>query len=482
MASKIQSHNFYVAITPYTVEDSSGEEFNELSVMTAYDDRRKYFYVSIHAGWKSDFGHGCVIMGNDDPLTAPKYVKVKDAPKNSQKTINEMGAALETAKDAIAWLFNQRDWTRLYAAVRNIALHGYTEQFRKQMEELINSNNNQNKEDNTMRLNMNKNQKNETKNVQNAQVMNNTNAPAVEDAVAEEVVENVNVGEATIDNIMPSMSAPVEEEPVKTEEPKDDGVEVKQVDVIGLMTSLKKNGTAKLSDHATLVVGGAPKPTEKPKVTLRTKTKQTEPDPEAVGELAGMLTKVRLFEYTTSHNEKALGIAGFSGEDDPRWKPIRDERRRLAAEYKEAKAKDPKAKAKSHPIYLSRMMDPATGGWCNTMLLGPRYMDVAKQLCEAYNTDDREAWATAVQAVKDCKTAISNGFQAERTARRAARKAEREAQNPQPSAVSPQPSKTYTAAEMEALVRAMAQAMATAQGADVKDFEPLVQAAMKKAA
>ena len=35
---------------------------------------------------------------------------------------------------------------------------------------------------------------------------------------------------------------------------------------------------------------------------------------------------------------------------------------------------------------------------------------------------------------------------------------------------------------MEALVRAMAQAMATAQGADVKKFEPLVQAAMKKAA
>ena len=479
MASKIQSHNFYVAITPYKVEDSSADEFNELNVRTAYDDCRKYFYVTLHAGWDTGWGgHGCILMGADDPLTGPKYVKVKDSPKNSQKTINEMGENLEQAKDAIAWLFDHREWAKLYLAVGNIARYGYTEQFRKQMEELINSTNNNINNQNSEVMENKTNNNQESVNVQNNAQVNNE-------------VESVAVGEMTVDSIMPRMSAEPEE-PVKVEgseyqvsDGKGGSVTFESV-IPAAVAKAATDGTATtmpLGQHGTLVIASGGEKSKPrgvmPKVTLRKKTKQTEPDTEAVGELSGMLTRVRLFEYTTSRNEKALGIAGFSGEDDPRWKPIRDERRRLASEYKEAKAKDPKAKAKSHPIYLSRMMDPATGGWCNTMLLGPRYMDVTKQLCEAYNTDDREAWATAVQAVIDTKNGIVAGYQAEKAARRAAREAEREAQSTQPAA--PQ-GKTYTAADMEALVRAMAQAMATAQGADVKKFEPLVQAAMKKAA
>ena len=137
MASKIKSHTFYAAIVPYKA-GANEEEFNELSVMSGYDDVHKYFYVSLHAGWGTGWGgHGCIFLGEDSPLTAPRYVKVKDSPKNSQKTINEMGAALELAKDAIAWLFNKRDWQRLYPAVRNIALYGYTEQFKQQMEKLM---------------------------------------------------------------------------------------------------------------------------------------------------------------------------------------------------------------------------------------------------------------------------------------------------------------------------------------------------------
>ena len=220
MASKIQSHNFYVAITPYKVESSSADEFNLLNVRTAYDDRRKYFYVDLHAGWNTGWGgFGCILMGADDPLTGPKYVKVKDAPKNSQKTINEMGANLEQAKDAIAWLFDHREWAKLYLAVGNIARNGYTEDYRKQMEELINSNNNQNKEDENMRLNINNN---ESANVQNNAQVNN-NAAAIED---------VNVGEVTVDSIMPVMQ-PVEEKPAVT---------------------------VPLDSHGTLVVGGVTKP------------------------------------------------------------------------------------------------------------------------------------------------------------------------------------------------------------------------------
>lgn len=446
MASKIQSHNFDVAITPYKVENSSADEFNLLNVRTAYDDRRKYFYVDLHAGWSTGWGgFGCILMGDNNPLTAPQYVKVKDAPKNSQKTINEMGTNLETGKEAIAWLFDHREWQKLNVAVRNIALYGYTEQFRKQMEELMNKNtNNQNKEDNTMRLNMNK--KNETKNVQaTAQVMNNTNATAVEDAVAEEVVENVAVGEATIDNIMPSMSAPVEEEPVKVE-----GSEYTVKDDEGKDVTFESVVPAAIAKAAT------------------------------EGTTTTMLTRVRLTTFTTKRGETAPRIVGFSGEDDPRWKQHYAERMALAKAVKEAKAKDPKAKGQSDPFGASWMTDHQTGSVTYCMTFGVRYMDVAKQLCEAYNTTDRNLWAQAEQAVIDCKAGIVSGYQAEKAARQAAREAKKQQATTQPAAA-PQ-GKTYTAADMEATIREAFGALAGAMKADVKQFEPLIAAAMKKAA
>ena len=55
------------------------------------------------------------------------------------------------------------------------------------------------------------------------------------------------------------------------------------------------------------------------------------------------------------------------------------------------------------------------------MTFGVKYMDVAKALCAAYNTTDRDQWAKAEQAVRDQKAGIAAGYQAEREARKAAR-------------------------------------------------------------
>lgn len=421
MASKIKSHTFYVAITPYTVEDSSGEEFNELSVMTAYDDRRKYFYVSLHAGWKSNYGgHGCIIMGTDDPLTGPKYVKVKDAPKNSQKTINEIGANLEQAKDAIAWLFDHREWAKLYLAVGNIARYGYTEGYRKQMEALINSNNNQNKEDENMRLNINNNS--ETKNVQDNAQVNNSKSEAI----------------------------------------------VSQVDVIGLMNGLKKNGTAKLSDYATPVVPDAA-PVEDAQaeevesvnvgeVTLdsimpkmQAEEPKSEEKPAVTVPLGDHGTPVvRLVVYTTKRGEQAPRIEGFGGENDPRWKRHYDDKVRLAQQKKEADAFNEKLQAQmkgkpkaereklrkqwksvgSDPFGASYFTDRTTGDKYYQMTMGAKYMEVARELVDAYNSGDEQTIAAAEQAVIDCKNGIVKDIEAQR----AARQAEREAKKSEESA------------------------------------------------
>ena len=468
MASKIQSHNFYVAITPYKVEDSSADEFNMLNVRTAYDDRRKYFYVDLHAGWNTGWGgFGCILMGADDPLTAPKYVKVKDAPKNSQKTINEIGASLEQAKDAIAWLFDHREWAKLYLAVGNIARNGYTEYYRKQMEELIN-NNKPNKEDENMRLNINSNS--ETKNVQTAaQVNNNSNdavmhevdviglmnglkkngeaklsdyatpvvpdAAPVEDAHAEEI-ESVSVGEVTVDSIMPVMQ-PVEGSEYAVES---DGTTATFESVAPNIDSEEKPAvTMPLGDHGTLVIGGVPKP----KVTLKRKTPQTE----------STLPVVHLVTYTTKRGEQAPRIEGFGGENDPRWKRHYDDKVRLAKEKKEADAFNEKLQAQmkgkpkaereklrkqwksvgSDPFNAGHFTDLTTGDKTYHMLMGAKYLDVARELVDAYNSGDEQAIAAAEQAVIDCKNGIVKDIEAQRDAKRAEREAKRSlSPNPSP--------------------------------------------------
>lgn len=459
MASKIKSYTFYVAITPYTVEDSSGEEFNELSVMTAYDDRHKYFYVSLHAGWKSNYGHGCVIMGNNDPLTAPKYVKVKDAPKNSQKTINEIGAALEQAKDAIAWLFDHREWAKLYLAVGNIARNGYVETYRKQMEALINSNNNQYKEDENMRLNINNNS--ETKNVQdNAQVNNETivskvdviglmnglkkngtaklsdYATPVEDAHEEEV-ESVNVGEVTVDSIMPVMQ-PVEGTEYGVQS---DG---KTATFESVAPNIEKPAvTMPLGDHGTLVVGGVPKRDKNGKFLKKSEDKPKVQD--SVPQTESTLPVVRLVVYTTKRGEQAPRIEGFGGENDPRWKRHYDDKVRLAKEKKEADAFNEKLTEKmkgkskaereklrkqwksvgSDPFGASYFTDRTTGDKYYQMTMGAKYMEVARELVDAYNSGDEQAIAAAEQAVIDCKNGIVKDIEAQRDAKRAEREAKK---------------------------------------------------------
>ena len=367
MASKIKSHHVYVAITPYKVDGSSAEEFNELDVMTAYDDRAKHFYVNLHPGWKTDYGHGCIIMGGDDPLTASKWVKVKDSPKNSQKTINEIGAAMEMAKDAIAWLFDKRDWQRLYVAVRNIALNGYTEQYRQQMEQLMNNTNNQNSEDNTMRLNMDAN--NETKNVAMEPQVNNNTAPAIEDAVAVEIKDDVDVAE--VDDIKPVVTKRA---------------------VAEAMVQAANGGpatTMPLGSHGTLVIAGVgsdkPKTTksgkpsdrfdlekDEPKVTLRKETPQVQDSVPATGKLTyetyekQKTNKTTGKPYTVTHAK----IMGFAATDEAYQRGV-----------------------ELHGAVSGEMVD---GVKVLGLYFSHRYTEAAKMVCDALNAGKTFAECVAI--------------------------------------------------------------------------------------
>ena len=218
-------------------------------------------------------------------------------------------------------------------------------------------------------------------------------------------------------------------------------------------------------DESKIVVAGVPKPTPKANgQTSDIKPQTSKAKPET-------LSPVRLITYTTKNGDTAPRIVGFSGEDDPRWKPMYDEKIALAEAYKKAKKQGKKAGYTFSPFGAGVYTNYDTKEKSYYMAFGVKYADVAAELCAAYNTTDRAAWAKAEANVRALKSSISETFKAEREARKAER-AERKAaetRNLKPE------TKVYTEAEVADLIRRLAAGDATAK----KQFEAMMK---KKAA
>ena len=330
-----------------------------------------------------------------------------------------------------------------------------------------NNNNEPNKEDKTMRLNINNN---ESENVQsNAQVTNepivkqvdviglmnglkkngtarlSDYATPIEDAQAEEV-ESVAVGEVTVDSIMPTM------QPVEGSEYQVKGDDGKDVTFESVAPAMPEVPSSKVQGSSgKFQVSGMP--------------------------------RLTLVVYTTSRTqEQAPRIEGFGGESDPRWKRHYDERMRLKALKADAdkkneklrKAMKGKTKAEKEemmkkwvvvhndPFNAVIATDRTTGEKHYHFLMGAKYLDVARKLVEAYNSGDEQAIAAAEQAVIDTK----NGIVAEKVAEREARRAERaakKAQDVKPETCNVKPeTKVYTEQEVAALMQRVLQGDAAA--------------------
>lgn len=445
MAKTIDHMGFYVAVKPYTTEGNGDQVFNTLSMSVSYT-KGKGFRANYHPGWKTGWdGFGCVFDFGSNPLTGTTYVDIEAAAKNNVKRLTQFKTNLEAAKDDIVWLFDERNWAELKRLVKDVAVCGYTYSIEERIKELRRYQNSDSTEttinqNNTTMATVEMN--NETKNVQNAQVNNPSN----------EAID-VNVGEVTVDSIMPVMQ-PVEgseytvESGGKTatfesmapnfesEEFLDgpSGKAERRVKSEESATPGKPAVTVPLDDHGTLVIGGVPKP----KVTLKRKVQDSVPQ-------AAALPLVRLVVYTTKRGEQAPRIEGFGGENDPRWKRHYDEKVRLAKEKKEADAFNEKLQAQmkgkpkaereklrkqwksvgSDPFNAGHFTDLTTGDKTYHMLMGAKYLDVARELVDAYNSGDEQAIAAAEQAVIDCKNGIVKDIEAQRDAKRAEREAKR---------------------------------------------------------
>lgn len=238
--------------------------------------------------------------------------------------------------------------------------------------QVIDNNNNEPEEDKTMATV----EMNETKNVQNnAQVNNET--------------IDVNVGEVTVDSIMPVMQ-PVEGAPTKQE----------VAEAICKAANEGKATTMPLSEHGTLVIAGvgSDKPKKPrgimPKVTLKTKTPQVQ---DSVPQASGAYRVVLVPSKDGSGQWPKL--YGFQSEAD-----AEKITKKMAKSIRNSWDRDEQGEKR---FYIKA---------------GKKYCDVFQELCNALNAGDKAA------IDKACKrtVAIYDGAVADGKAESAAKKSERE--------------------------------------------------------
>lgn len=429
MASKIQSYHFYVDIKPYEVDDNT---FNELAVTVGFDDNRKHFYTLLHPGWKSEFSHGCVIMGDRGPLTSATWVKLQQSAKNSQKLINTMGAALEQFADLIALLFDRREWAKMEPFIKNVAaasLPGASYDvayFRKLADQYIASASNP--ETN-----------NQTTNNQN-EVMN-TNVKAA-DLIGKEIIVGNNIAKYVIKS--------VEGDTLKC----DYIIGTKAVPMPLLMktvTNMVAQGkwtcdaiaaTATATEKPADTIPGVDVPEESdiaPSVTMPptpptdpedVEDPNGEPDPNCVGEIVSVTQEEldRIHENLRKNEPTAKKPA--KKEAAPKQTKTKTEKTTAKGNltYKTYKNKKDKVCAKimgfreddaaykaGMELHGSASYETVNGERIYALYFGPRYAEAAKQVCEALN---------AGKSVAEAKAIIDNTTE-ERAKAREERKAKR---------------------------------------------------------
>jgi len=199
------------------------------------------------------------------------------------------------------------------------------------------------------------------------------------------------------------------------------------------------------------------KVTIKRKVTLKKKQPISEEVKEEISAISAIsagnnLPQVQFSTYTTKKGDTAPQIIGFGGDDDPRWKSHKDAGHKwVSASYRRD--------LNGNKVYI--------------LLFGVRYMDVAKALCGAYNTNDVNAWHRA----EDACMAIYEQAQRDGKARweeKKAQWAEKKAEKAAQKAADEQAKRCYTKED----VAAMLNAIMSDEKADIPDdIKALLKAA-----
>lgn len=145
------------------------------------------------------------------------------------------------------------------------------------------------------------------------------------------------------------------------------------------------------------------------------------------------LPSVTFSTYTTKKGDTAPQIIGFGGEDDPRWKSHKDA---------------------GHKYVSASYRRDLNGNKVYILLFGTRYMDVAKALAGAYNTNDVNAWHRAEDACMAIYEQAQRDGKARWEEKKAAWKQKAEEKKAQ-KAADEQAKKCYTKEDVAAMMQTL---------------------------
>ena len=525
MANKTIDHlDFMVDVTPY---DHEGNKYDALCVGVSYT-KGYGFYVSWLPVELTQYGYKTGLLPSQDLLVGGVRFIAEQAQKNSAKRLTEMMAALKLAKEGIRLYFDKRLFEQLTNFMKYVAIYGFTPHYQQEVERLKETtevapvmrqyNDMKKKHPDSLLLfrcddfyEVYEGDALACNKILCTQLVKSSAAGDAYDKVSfmsseldsylprliragkrVAICDNINkaaikreesdacIDSAEREQAQTKFNSNSEDETMKKEETIEnknvqDNAQVNNnvtteadvAEVNDVMPKVTKKEapavTVPLSDNGSMVIGGVPRA----KSDVGSKTSALSPQ-------TSNLPKVQLVTYQTKRGETAPRITGFGGETDERWKRRYDAKIALATAYKEAlkNAKDgEKVKSESDPFGASYITNHETGNVTYCMTFGVKYMDVAQQLCDAYNSGDATLIAQAEQAVLDRKAGIVSQYQADKEARKAEREARKNASKPQAGAASPEPQKEYSKEDVAAMLRKV-----LAGGEVPADIEKLIAA------
>lgn len=425
MARTIDYLAFMVDVTPYEYQ---GHKYNALSIIVAFRKGRG-FVVTWQPVQIMAVGYMTGPMPSSDPLVGGKGFTVKAATRNSVKVLETMKAALLLAQEGIKFFFDQRNYDALKEFMGDVCAYGYSEIVKKQLEETIANYNAMQAKDAEPELSPMMKQYYNLKGKHKEAVLlfrcGDFYETYEEDAevcarvlgitLTKSVKTNTKMAgfpHHALDTYLPKLIRAGHrvaicdqlEDPKLTKKlvkrgimPDDDNHESHELneninnsnsqETMKLSINNKNNNETKNVQNNAQVIntsaGIAPvipsaEPIEDAEFEeIKDEEQGTKDEERKTKENATTLPKVTFSTYTTKRGDTAPQIIGFGGEDDPRWKSHKEaEHKYVSASWK----KD----IENNKVYI--------------LMFGTRYMDVAKALCGAYNTDDREAWKRAEDA------------------------------------------------------------------------------------
>ena len=436
MATKIEGRSFDAPIKTYTFD---GHEYNTLRVFVDYDKsgwQGGYFSATLTPerieqfnGYQTRQMH---VTGTSDPLGSWITIRLKDAPKNSQKTIIELSASLEQAKDAIAYYFDKRNWVRLKWLVESVGRSGYTPTISK----LVKSD----MEKETPNINEQKTSETMTQNVNGADFIGKT-IVVVNNEKIKYVIKGVDGDKFVTDFIMdgrPAMPCPVPMEQLT----KMVDAGTWKIDGEATATTAAEEPAATETEEVEEVQDVQPEEPKAETVKMKTepKAKKSEPKAKVKSDTSHQHSALKYETYTTKKGKTGAKIVGFHETD---------------------------------AAYLAGPDLHGSKAWENDkqgnktfcLLFSHRYAKAAEDVCKALN---------AGKSVADCQTII-DGCTEERAQRREEWRARRDARD---NAATTEGEATATTEKLytEAEVRKAFATLAEASGVDVKEFEPIIEA------